>query len=1165
MAAEAATFVNKKPHLPSSRAQRRNPVDLHQPATSKRHAQNEQGRVKPVLTGSGPKKQKASGGGKASTPSERARRRKKSTRKWVPLSDSRAPQWVLLPESSSNQQTPANEKASGKLEPAEPTGKKSTISVDNRAPTSLNQAHGERSTVRKWVPLSNSCAPQWVLLPGSGASQHDPANEKTDRITVVRDDLSKPSTSDAKAASPEGSSCIHHNFSVSGQKGTCSLCYEDLSAFDWALFGHRRRTPGVPGINSFYHDRPESTSNYKRATVEDDDGSFENGTFDCQRSEATASAMSPVAHDHPKAASNFKCATVEDDDENELPTKLAAVRNGQHGGARGSEMSPTRYDHPKVSSNFKRPTVEDDNGPPDQFATSRIGQLSELSEVKGSEVRSTEHEYSESSCNLMRVAHGDDVYEPQEDLTVPFSSQQSECRTSGVELEAWERLRSRFSQWRATVGDEAEYEACAEFASESIGQESIRHDPLSDEIDRLLESARKTITPDSVATYLHEALAECCLASTRMQSALDPLWKHWFSYHEIRTRRGPPPVPVLEEHNLCLENPLLAQHCGFCQGPVRSRIHSPLTLPRHRSDDSLTPVQISKSVSDSPRHDVQEHQQINENVKESQFDNWGKEELASWKQSAGKSKEWRRGRYTQAIQQVTRHEKSSDADPPLDIDRSPVWGRWPLNVLRRNRDSKFELKHGVRKVRRQRPCYFAGFIADPYMVQDNLTIDGKDSYWETQPSEGLDMPPARPLIPVSSHAAAVHSLPRQRKKGVLRYDVPYENWIGAVLASTFRVTQFLRNEGHGEVYAVEELCGGQARYEAKAFVLRQVQYKKEYKYRIRNLTRLAAKASFVCSFDHNGRKFVVNTTGMKEDASSAPSSKIATEIRNCNLGAIGRRGTVEYHQAFPKLISPRQPIALVQSNFIGVEKTMPSQELPGTLDFVSLQDTSPLRTYGKVLSLERGYAAVLIAQTHPHELDGSSQRTTGKTTNPEQAERKRERQCLARQKKRARKRVERASDSAVAETPMDSQTKLDKTMPLSGPPTVIQIGVSGEGHLQGDMAQLAGMAADPAGVAIMDEAKNHEQDGTISTRVAIDESHTFGKFPHIPSGPTEIEFLRALHGFSQSERKKLSMARDLAIKEAREARMKVLVKFSKTFKLYTSVPEDLVVLLRKWN
>ena len=1156
MAAESSTFGNKKPHLPSSRAQRRNPVDSHQPATSKRHAQNEQGRVKPVLTGSGPKKQKAFGGGKASTPSDRARGRKKSTRKWVPLSDSRAPQWVLLPESSSNQQTPANEKASGQLELAEPTGKKSTVYVDNRAPTSSNQAHGERSTIRKWVPLSNSCAPQWVLLPGSGASQHDPANEKTDRTTVVPDDLSKPSTSDAKAASPEGSGCIHHNFSVSVQKGTCSLCYEDLSAFDWALFGHRRRTPGVPGISSFHHDRPESTSNYKRATVEDDDGSFENGTFDCQRSEATASAMSPVAHDHPKAASNFKCATVEDEDETEPPAKLAALRDGQQSSSRGSKMSSTGYDHTKPSSNFKRATVEDDDEPPEKF------------EVKGSEVRSTEHEGSKSGSNFKRIAHDDDVHEPQENLTGPFSSQESECRASEVELEAWERLRSRFNQWRATGGDEAENEACAKFAAESVEQESVQHDPLSDEIDRLLESARKFIAPDSVATHLHEAFAEYYLAKAKMESELDSLLKSLFSDDEIRTLRGPPKAQILEERDLSLENPLVTPHCGFCQGSIRlwrSRIHSPLTLPGHRSADSLTPVQVSKSVSDLPRHDALEHQQINENVKESQFDNWGKEELASWKRNAGRSKEWRRARYTHAIQQVTRHEKSSDADPPLDIDRSPVWGRWPLNVLRRNRDSKTKLKHGGRKVRRQRPCYFAGFIADPYVVNVNLTIDGKDSYWETQLSEGLDMPPARLLIPVSSHAAAVHSLPRQRKKGVLRYDVPYENWIGAVLASTFRVIQFLRNEGHGDVYAVEELSGGQARYEAKAFVLRQVLDKKEYKYRIRNLTRLAAKASFVCSFDHNGRKFVVNTTGMKEDASSAPSSRTATEIRNYNLGAIGRRGTVDYHEAFPKLISPRQPIALVQGNFIGVEKTMPSQELPGTLDFVSLQNTSRLGSYGKVLSIERGHAAVLVAQTHPHELDGSSQRATGKTTNPEQAERKRERQCLTRQKKRARKRVERASDSAVAETPMDSQTKLDKTMPLSGPPTVIQIGVSGEGHLQGDMAQLAGMAADPAGVAIMDEAKDHEQDGTISARVAIDESHTFGKFPHIPSGPTEIEFLRALHGFSQSERKKLSMARNRAIKEAREARMKVLVKFSKTFKLYTSVPEDLVVLLRKWN
>lgn len=127
--------------------------------------------------------------------------------------------------------------------------------------------------------------------------------------------------------------------------------------------------------------------------------------------------------------------------------------------------------------------------------------------------------------------------------------------------------------------------------------------------------------------------------------------------------------------------------------------------------------------------------------------------------------------------------------------------------------------------------------------------------------------------------------------------IPYENFMGAILGSSFRFLGLDRSENHGDVYLLEGLNHSDNKYEAKAYILHGIP-QKLYKYRIRNLKRLAGNCSFVCSVDQQGRKFVVTRRPKTVPASPTPAPR---------LGAMGRRGSPEYQKAFPKLPKPGRP------------------------------------------------------------------------------------------------------------------------------------------------------------------------------------------------------------------------------------------------------------------
>lgn len=125
--------------------------------------------------------------------------------------------------------------------------------------------------------------------------------------------------------------------------------------------------------------------------------------------------------------------------------------------------------------------------------------------------------------------------------------------------------------------------------------------------------------------------------------------------------------------------------------------------------------------------------------------------------------------------------------------------------------------------------------------------------------------------------------------------IPHENFIGAILGASFRLLGLERSESHGDVYLVEELNHSDNRYEAKAYLLRGLP-KKLYDYRIRNLKKLSSKPSFVCSINQYGKKFIVNERPRTVVASATPSP-----LKGLKLGAMGRRGSPEFQEAFPEL------------------------------------------------------------------------------------------------------------------------------------------------------------------------------------------------------------------------------------------------------------------------
>jgi hypothetical protein len=177
-----------------------------------------------------------------------------------------------------------------------------------------------------------------------------------------------------------------------------------------------------------------------------------------------------------------------------------------------------------------------------------------------------------------------------------------------------------------------------------------------------------------------------------------------------------------------------------------------------------------------------------------------------------------------------------------------------------------------------------------WMVQHIRELSARGSFFNSSvPTDNMPVGPCQRYI-----------IPRQ-------ITIPYENFIGAILGSCFRLFGLLRNESHGDVYAAEDLGLSSHRYEAKAYILRGIT-SKLYDYRVRNLKRLSAKSSFVYSLDQNGRKFIVNMVEGKSQGFCRPSSKKLNASKGSKLGAIGRRNTPEFDEAFPRLSKPCKSI-----------------------------------------------------------------------------------------------------------------------------------------------------------------------------------------------------------------------------------------------------------------
>ena len=109
-----------------------------------------------------------------------------------------------------------------------------------------------------------------------------------------------------------------------------------------------------------------------------------------------------------------------------------------------------------------------------------------------------------------------------------------------------------------------------------------------------------------------------------------------------------------------------------------------------------------------------------------------------------------------------------------------------------------------------------------------------------------------------------------------------------MLKEPFRLTNLIRHESFGDVYAVEALSHHQ-KYEAKVYPLREISLK-ERRYCTRNLKRLASKPNFVGSTKLDGKMYMFFRTG----AGSAPSTR-------SELCSEGYSDTVSSNYVFSKL------------------------------------------------------------------------------------------------------------------------------------------------------------------------------------------------------------------------------------------------------------------------
>lgn len=124
--------------------------------------------------------------------------------------------------------------------------------------------------------------------------------------------------------------------------------------------------------------------------------------------------------------------------------------------------------------------------------------------------------------------------------------------------------------------------------------------------------------------------------------------------------------------------------------------------------------------------------------------------------------------------------------------------------------------------------------------------------------------------------------------------IPPESYIGAVVGSRFCLKGLIRYEHHGEVYAAEDLFCTNRKYEVKVYKMRELPPKLCNSHR-EDIRRLSQKGLIVRRVQQNGDEYIIT----RAVSAPVPATKIEIKAR-AQLGAIGRRNTIEFDQAFPR-------------------------------------------------------------------------------------------------------------------------------------------------------------------------------------------------------------------------------------------------------------------------
>ncbi|OCL03457.1 hypothetical protein AOQ84DRAFT_368356 [Glonium stellatum] len=276
---------------------------------------------------------------------------------------------------------------------------------------------------------------------------------------------------------------------------------------------------------------------------------------------------------------------------------------------------------------------------------------------------------------------------------------------------------------------------------------------------------------------------------------------------------------------------------------------------------------------------------------------WGGEHLRRWKQRGGRNKEWRLCGYINVTRkQPNRLIKANWANQAV-VTKAWVCSpyRTPLNVVRNILQQKV-LKYPSREPLTQKNCKLLKSMS--WKAEDGSYDDNRvEERYETSNNASEEVF----FSPFQGHQCKADPLISPNPT----LSIPYEHFINAVLGGRFRLKGYLREESHGDVYAVEDLSFTGNKYEAKAYTLRGVS-KTVYRYRIRNLKRLSSKSSFICSIDQNGEKYIVNQVEPGSNSVSFCTIGCADGARSNKHKRIVRPDSPEFDREFPLLPNSRQ-------------------------------------------------------------------------------------------------------------------------------------------------------------------------------------------------------------------------------------------------------------------